>query len=135
MTPLRPSRWAPYWPGGSRTSGTFWNRVKCRRAGRVATTPLPLAIRLFSNWEARNVTLRRGGIAAASRVFGLRPVRADLSRSLKLPKDGGLTSAPAASRHRLDQHVDENLRLAMRHPRFLAGGLRQIDARHSHHRQ
>ena len=62
----------------------------------IAAPPLPayvslpipdsvLPMRAFSFADEWNVTTQRAGIGAGSPVFGLRPFRARLSRTLKLP--------------------------------------------------
>ncbi|EAQ06490.1 hypothetical protein SKA53_05363 [Yoonia vestfoldensis SKA53] len=58
---------------------------------------MPDATRSFIRCDGRKVSTRRGWIGTSSPVLGLRPTRAALSRTAKVPKDEILTVSPATS--------------------------------------
>ncbi len=65
---------------------------------RPVSACLPAATRSFIRCDGRKVSTRRGLIGTSSPVLGLRPTRADLSRTEKVPKDEILTVSPGDQR-------------------------------------
>src|SRR5215470_2104264 len=51
----------------------------------------------FRTFDARKTSTRRGRIGTSCPVFGLRPTRWPLSRTVKLPKDEIFTDSPRAN--------------------------------------
>src|SRR6202008_960020 len=55
-----------------------------------------LLMRALSTLDARKTRTRRGRIGTSCPVFGLRPTRCPLSRTVKLPNDEIFTDSPRA---------------------------------------